>query len=66
LGGNSNNIDMSVIIEDSREYWEACLVEFEEDLQREFAMQTIAPDGFNDNMIQLLKFEIEECIKQLA
>ena len=66
MGGNSNNIDMSVIIEDSREYWEACLVEFEEDLQREFAMQTIAPDGFNDNMIQLLKFEIEECIKQLA
>ena len=57
---------MSEVIQDSREYWLNCLAQFEEDLEREFAMQTIAPAGFNDNMIQLLKFEIDECIKQLT
>jgi len=33
-------------------------------LQEEFNMQP--GHGFDDNMIQLLKFEIDECIKQLA
>ena len=66
MGRNSNIIIMSIILEDSREYWLNCLAEYELALQEEFAMQTIAPAGFNDNMIQLLKFEINECIKQLT
>ena len=47
-----------------REYWLNCLAEYEEALEAEFNMQP--GYGFDDNMIQLLKFEIEECIKQLA
>jgi len=53
-------------MEETREYWERCLVQFEAALQDEMNMADIAPKGFNDNMIQLLKFEIEECINQLA
>ena len=49
-----------------REYWLNCLAEYEEALEAEFNMAFVAPEGFNDNMIQLLKFEIDECIKQLA
>lgn len=47
-----------------REYWLNCLAEYELALQEEFLMQE--GKGFNDNMIQMLKFEINECIKQLA
>ena len=49
-----------------REHWLNCLAEYEEALEGEFNMATIAPKGFNDDMIQLLKFEIDECIKQLT
>ena len=49
-----------------REYWLNCLADYELALHDEFAMAEIAPKGFNDNMIQLLKFEIKECIKQLS
>lgn len=49
---------------EDREYWLNCLAEYEEALDKEFNMQP--GYGFDDNMIQLLKFEIEECIKQLA
>lgn len=66
MGGSSNIIDMSEVIQDSREYWLDCLAFYELALEEEFAMAEIAPIGFNDNMIQLLKFEIDECIKQLA
>tara|TARA_R110002124_G_scaffold279075_1_gene451407 strand:+ start:107 stop:268 length:162 start_codon:yes stop_codon:yes gene_type:complete len=52
-------------MEETREYWEKCLAEFEVALQSEMDMADIAPKGFNDNMIQLLKFEIKECINQL-
>ena len=47
-----------------REYWLNCLAEYELALQEEFLMQP--GYGFDDNMIQLLKFEINECIKQLT
>jgi hypothetical protein len=43
-----------------------CLAEFESALQEEMNMADTAPKGFNDNTIQLLKFEINECIKQLT
>lgn len=49
---------------EDREYWLNCLAEYEEALEQEFLMKE--GKGFNDNMIQLLKFEINECIKQLA
>ena len=49
---------------ENKEYWLNCLSEYEEALKEEFLMQE--GKGFNDNMIQLLKFEINECIKQLA
>ena len=61
MGRNSNILDM----EETREYWEKCLAEFEGALQSEMEMADIAPKGFNDNTIQLLKFEIKECINQL-
>lgn len=64
MGRNSNILNMDAIIKDSQEYWLNCLVEYELALQEEFLMQE--GKGFNDNMIQMLKFEIEECIKQLA
>lgn len=57
---------MSVIIEESREYWENCLAEYEEALESEFDMELTTITGLNENMIQLLKFEIEECTKQLV
>ena len=57
---------MSVIIKDSQEYWLNCLAEFELALQQEMDMANVAPKGFNDNMIQLLKLEIEECTNQLT
>jgi hypothetical protein len=60
LGRNSNILDM----EETREYWLNCLAEYEEALEQEFLMKE--GKGFNDNMIQLLKFEINECIKHLA
>ena len=60
MGRNSNILDM----EETREYWLNCLAEYEEALEQEFLMKE--GKGFNDNMIQLLKFEIDECIKQLA
>lgn len=66
MGGDSNIIDMGVIIEGSQEYWLNCLAQFELALQEEMDMAYIAPKGFNDNTIQLLKFEIEECTKQLT
>ena len=47
-----------------REYWLNCLAEYKLALQEEFLMQP--GYGFDDNIIQLLKFEIDECIKQLA
>lgn len=47
-----------------REYWLNCLAEYELALEEEFQME--AGYGFNDEMIQLLKFEIEECLKQLT
>jgi hypothetical protein len=47
-----------------REYWLNCLAEYELALEEEFQMQS--GYGFNDEMIQLLKFEIEECLKQLT
>lgn len=64
MGRNSNILNMDAIIKDSQEYWLNCLTEYELALQEEFLMQE--GKGFNDNMIQMLKFEIEECIKQLA
>ena len=60
MGRNSNILDM----EETREYWLNCLAEYEEALEQEFLMKE--GKGFNDNMIQLLKFEINECIKHLA
>ena len=48
----------------TREYWENCLAEYKLALEEEFAM--LPGKGFDDNIIQLLKFEINECIKQLA
>jgi len=66
LGRNSNILNMDAIIKDSQEYWLNCLAEYELALQAEMNMANIAPKGFNDDMIQLLKFEINECIKQLA
>ena len=50
--------------ETDREYWLNCLAEYELALEEEFNMQP--GYGFDDNMIQLLKFEIDECIKQLT
>lgn len=47
-----------------REYWLNCLAEYELALQEEFLMQP--GYGFNNTMIQLLKFEIDQCINQLA
>ena len=64
MGRNSNILNMGAIIKDSQEYWLNCLAEYELALREEFLMQE--GKGFNDNMIQMLKFEIEECIKQLA
>lgn len=52
-------------MEETREYWEKCLAEFELALESEMEMANNAPKGFNDNTIQLLKFEIKECINQL-
>ena len=52
-------------MEETREYWEKCLAEFELALESEMEMADNAPKGFNDNTIQLLKFEIKECINQL-
>jgi hypothetical protein len=55
---------MDAIIKGSQEYWLNCLAEYELALEEEFLMQP--GYGFDDNIIQLLKFEINECIKQLA
>ena len=55
---------MDAIIKDSQEYWLNCLAEYELALEEEFLMQP--GYGFDDNIIQLLKFEINECIKHLA
>lgn len=66
MGRSSNNV---IIVKmepgTTKEYWENCLAEFEVALQSEMEMANIAPKGFNDNTIQLLKFEINECINQL-
>lgn len=64
MGGDSNILNMDAIIKDSQEYWLNCLAEYELALEEEFLMQP--GYGFDDNMIQLLKFEINECIKQLT
>ena len=64
MGGDSNILNMDAIIKDSQEYWLNCLAEYELALEEEFLMQP--GYGFDDNIIQLLKFEINECIKQLA
>jgi len=55
---------MDAIIKDSQEYWLNGLAEYDLALEEEFLMQP--GYGFDDNIIQLLKFEINECIKQLA
>tara|TARA_B110000908_G_scaffold4847_1_gene6308 strand:+ start:2481 stop:2651 length:171 start_codon:yes stop_codon:yes gene_type:complete len=47
-----------------REYWLNCLAEYQLALTEEFQME--GGYGFNDEMIQLLKFEIEQCLQQLA
>jgi|TARA_R110000787_G_scaffold4424_2_gene16952 hypothetical protein len=47
-----------------REFWLTSLAQYELALEEEFQMQP--GYGFNDNMIQMLKFEIDECIKHLA
>jgi hypothetical protein len=47
-----------------REFWLTSLAQYELALEEEFQMQP--GYGFNDNMIQMLKFEINECIKHLA
>ena len=47
-------------MEETREYWEQKLAEFEEAIQSEMEM-----DSPNDSMLKLLKFEREECLKQL-
>jgi hypothetical protein len=57
---------MSKVIKETKEYWENCLAEYREALQAEFEMELTTINGLNDLMIQLLKFEIEECIKQLT
>lgn len=64
--GRSSNIIIIVKMEPgtTKEYWENCLAEYELALEEEFLMQP--GYGFDDNIIQLLKFEINECIKQLA
>ena len=64
MGGDSNILNMDAIIKDSQEYWLNCLAEYELALEEEFLMQP--GYGFDDNIIQLLKFEINECIKQLT
>ena len=64
MGRDSNILNMDAIIKDSQEYWLNCLAEYELALEEEFLMQP--GYGFDDNIIQLLKFEINECIKQLA
>lgn len=53
-------------MEQNREYWEKCLVQFEAALKAEMDMINIAPTGVNDSMVRLLNFEIEQCINQLA
>lgn len=64
--GRSSNIIIMAGTEPGtdREYWLNCLAEYELALEEEFQME--AGYGFDDNMIQLLKFEINECIKQLT
>jgi hypothetical protein len=57
---------MSKVIKGTKEYWENCLAEYREALQAEFEMELTTINGLNDLMIQLLKFEIEECIKHLT
>jgi hypothetical protein len=47
-------------MEESLEYWEEKLVEFEEALERERE-----PELRNDDMIRLLKREIEYCKKEI-
>lgn len=47
-------------MEETREYWEAKLAEFNEAIEAEMSM-----DEKNDEMIKLLKFERDECLKQL-
>ena len=63
MGRNSNILDMAGKIQD-REFWLTSLAQYELALEEEFQMQP--GYGFNDNMIQMLKFEINECIKHLA
>ena len=63
MGGDSNIIDMVGEGQD-REFWLTSLAQYELALEEEFHMQP--GYGFNDNMIQMLKFEINECIKHLA
>ena len=62
MGGSCNILNM----EQDREYWLNCLAEFELALQAEMNMIDVAPAWFNDSMIRLLNFEIEQCINQLA
>lgn len=47
-------------MEETREYWEDRLAEYQEALASEFEM-----DEVNDSMIKYLKFSIEECLEQL-
>ena len=62
MGGSSNNISMdNKATGQDREYWLNCLAEYELALEEEFVMQE--GKGFNDNMIQMLKFEIERMYK---
>ena len=47
-------------MEETREYWQDRLAEYQEALASEFEM-----DEVNDSMIKYLKFSIEECLEHL-
>jgi len=47
-------------MEETQEYWEQKIAEFNEAIEAEMSM-----DVQNDEMIKLLKFERDECLKQL-
>lgn len=47
-------------MEETKGYWESKLAEFEEAIELEMQMENP-----NNDMLKLLKFEKEECLKQL-
>lgn len=48
-------------MEETTEYWQDKLAEFQEALAAEQEMEEP-----NDSMLKLLKYEIDECLKQLS